>query len=137
MRVAPEQANQDLILSVFGHLQTLVKLHVLLTRREIEGEIRKRVGAVIILATGAGCVMLAAIVLSLAFVHGLHWLTLPNAIPTTELAVSGLPLWACHAIISLALAVLGTTLIAVGRRRIHFAAAFQHTSCNPSKADHS
>jgi hypothetical protein len=135
-RLSSVEAPADLIQDIYSQLQTLVSLNILLTRRQIEAEVRKRLAAVIVMATGAGCVLLAALLLSLAFVHGLHWLTLPTELTTSRLVASGMPLWACHAIISSALALLGSTLLAIGRKKITSPAPLQPTSSNHSKMNH-
>jgi hypothetical protein len=129
-----EPTKLRLIQDAYHQVQKLVSLHVQLTRREIEKDLRQRAVAAIFLAVGAGCGFLASLMLSFTFVHGLQWLALPNEAWTSEFPASRLPLWACYAIAALALTLLGATLIAIGRRKFRTIVSFQHMSSESFKA---
>ena len=84
----------------------------LLTRQEIEDELRQRGAAASILALGLGVLFLDAIVFCLALVHLLHWMASPSGADP-----AWFPLWACHAVVAAVLVVLGGILVAIGRSR--------------------
>jgi len=108
----PEQTAASLVSGILGDLHHLVEQQFELTRREIEEELRQRVTATAIFGLGAGCLFLAVMMACLTAVHLLYWVVSP---PETDPA--SLPLWACHAVVSAGLVVLGGILTLVGRAR--------------------
>lgn len=108
----PEQTAASLISGILGDLQRLVEQQFALTRQQIEKELRLRTAAAAVFAFGASMLFFAAAALTLAIVHGLHWMTAP---PGTDPA--WLPLWACYAVVAMVLAIPGGILVNVGQRR--------------------
>lgn len=83
-----------------------------MTRREIEWELRQRAAAATVFGLGVGVCFLGMIVMSLAVVHLLHWMSMT---PGSDLA--WLPLWECHAFVAIGLILLGGVMGVVGRVR--------------------
>lgn len=108
----PDQTAASLVSGILGDLQHLVEQQFQLTRWEIESELRQRAAAAAIFGGGIGIVFLSAISFCLTLAHLLHWVTSP---PGTDSA--WLPLWACHAVVAVVLAVTGGTLTRAGRAR--------------------
>lgn len=95
---------------ILGDLQQLVEQQFQLTRQEIEEEFKLRAVASGIFALGAGIVLLSALMLSLALSHCLYWIASPPGIEQ-----AWIPIWICHLIVALVLAVSGGILIQIGR----------------------
>lgn len=108
----PEQTAASLVSGILSDLHQLVEQQFQLTRREIEDELRQRVAAAKILGLGIGISFLGAIVLCLTLAHLLHWSVSP---PGTDPA--RLPLWACHALVTAGLVVIGGILAQAGQAR--------------------
>ena len=102
-------------------LQHLVEQQFQLTRREIAEELRQRAAAAAVFGLDIGVFFLDAIVLCLTLVHLLHWVASP---PGTDPA--WLPLWACHAVLAAALAVIGGILAYVGRAKFKIIEPFKN-----------
>jgi len=113
VRDRSEPSLTSLVSGIANDMQDLVKQQLLLTRREIEADVRKATAAASILALGMGVVFLGAISFCLMLVHLLHWLTSP---PATDPA--GLPLWGCHAVVAVVFLVVGGCLAWVGRQKL-------------------
>lgn len=94
----PQQSAATLVTGILGDLQSLVHQQLCLSMREVELEIRRRTRAGVITAVGGGLMIVASVELSLAVAHGLHWSASPEG---TDPA--WFPLWACHAVMSVAL----------------------------------
>ena len=108
----PAQSTMSLVSGILVDLEHLVEQQLRLTRREIEEELRQRSADAMIVALGIGILFLAAGGLCLALAHLLHWFTSP-----TGADPAWFPLWACHAVIAVALAVVGGILTNVGRTK--------------------
>jgi hypothetical protein len=109
----PQQSAAMLVTGILGDLQSLVHQQLRLSMREVELEIRRRMRAGVITALG-GCLMIvAAVEFSIAVAHGLHWSASPEG---TDPA--WFPLWACHAVMSVAFAVVGGVVLTSGCRRL-------------------
>lgn len=109
----PAQTASALVTGILSDLQSLVEQQLLLTRRELEAELRQRAMAAAILAIALAVFFIDAIFVCLTLVHLLHWL---SAVPGTDPA--SLPLWACHAVIAGTLFGVGGLLSVVGRNRL-------------------
>ncbi len=107
-----DQSAASLVSGILGDLQLLVEQQFQLTRQEIEEELRLWAAAAMVFALGMGAFLVAAIVLCLTAANLLHWAALP---PGTDPA--WLPLWACHATVAAAVAVIGGILVQRGRAK--------------------
>ncbi len=108
----PQQTAAALLSGILGDLQHLVEQQFQLTRREIEDELRQRMAAAAVFASGMVALILGVIMACLAAVHLLHWAAVP-----AEIDSAWLPLWACYAVVAAVLCVLGGILAMVGRAR--------------------
>ena len=108
----PEQTAASLVTGILGDLQHLVEQQFQLTRREIEVELRQRAAAAAVFGIGVGIIVLGAIALCLTLAHLLHWTSSP---PGTDPA--WLPLWACYAVVTAVLFVIGGITALVGRAK--------------------
>jgi hypothetical protein len=113
---SPEQTAASLLIGILGDLQHLIEQQFQLTRREIEDEIRQRAIAAAVFVVGAAVLFLGAIVLCLGLARLLHWASLPWGADPARL-----PLWACLGIVAAALAVLGGSLVHLGRAKFRSA----------------
>jgi hypothetical protein len=117
----PEQTVASLMCGILSDLQTLVEQQFQLTRREIEDELRQRASAAAVFVLGSGVLLVDAIALSLTLAHWMHWMASP---PGTDPA--WLPLWACHAVMTGVLALIGAILVQMGRARFRSVAPCQN-----------
>jgi len=108
-----EQSLSSLVGGIASDVQDLIKQQFQLTRREIEEDLRKGKEAALFLALGAAVAFLGAIALCLMVVHLMHWLSSPVG---TDPAV--LPLWACHAIVGVALFAIGGIIAYAGQQKL-------------------
>jgi len=108
-----EPSLSSLLAGIVSDVQDLVKQQLLLTRKEIEADLRKTWEAAMLFGVGVGISLLSAISFCLMFAHLLHWLTAPQGSdPAT------VPLWACHAIVGAVLVIIGGALVSVGRQKL-------------------
>lgn len=91
----------DLAQGILGDVEKLVSQHLELFRSEVKQELGEARQAAVSLLAGAGAAAAGGILGLLALVHLLHRTT-------------GLPLWACHALVGASLGMLGTGLITTG-----------------------
>jgi Putative Actinobacterial Holin-X, holin superfamily III len=117
----PEQTAASLVSGILGDLQHLVQQQILLTRREVEEDLRQRAAAAAVFGMGVGSLFLAAMFLALTLAYLLHWVALP---PGSDLAQ--LPLWACHAVLAAVLAVSGGILAIIGRASFRSVGTYQN-----------
>ena len=108
----PAQSSISLVRGILVDLEHLVEQQLQLTRREMEDELRQRSADAMIVAIGIGILFLAAGGFCLAFAHLLHWFSSPAGADP-----AWFPLWACHRVIAVALAVVGGILTHVGRTK--------------------
>jgi hypothetical protein len=106
------QTSTSLVSGILGDLQHLIQQQLLLTRREVESELRQWAAAGLIVAAGAAMLLIAGVVLCLAVSHLLYWVLAPSG---TDPA--GFPLWASHGAAATAFAALGAVLIQTGRAK--------------------
>jgi uncharacterized membrane protein YqjE len=118
MNDAQTTANQPsmatLVQGIVNDVGTLIKQEVRFARKEIESDLNKVRNGAVILGIGVAAGLVGFLLLSLMFVHLLHWANLPadHADP------SRLPLWACFAIMSAVFLVAGTAFGMVGASRL-------------------
>ena len=107
-----EESTVSLVGGILVDLERLVEQQLQLTRREIEGELRRQSTAVIVVVLGMMVLFLAALMLSLASAHLLHWLTSPAGADPARMSM-----WACQALVSAVLIVIGGVLAFYGQSR--------------------
>jgi len=108
-----EPSLASLVTGIVSDVQDLVKQQLLLTRKEIENDIRKTWDAAMFFGVGVGISLLSAISFCLMFAHLLHWLTAPHG---TDLA--SLPLWACHGVVGAVLVIIGGVLVCTAKQKL-------------------
>jgi hypothetical protein len=113
VRNCTEPSMTTLVSGIVSDMQDLVKQQLLLTRREIEEDLRKTTEAASLFAWGTGFVLLGAITLCLMLSNLIHWLASPPGMDP-----AAFPLWACHGVVGAVLLVLGGVLMGVGRQRL-------------------
>jgi len=118
MNDVPANNNQPgmatLVQGIVSDIGELIKQEVRFARKEIESDLNKvRTGAVI-LGIGIAAGLVGFILLSLTFVHLLHWANFPPG----QVDPSRLPLWACYAIVSAVFLVAGTAFGMAGSNRL-------------------
>lgn len=107
-----EQTTVSLVGGILVDLQKLVEQQLQLTRREIEGELRRQSITAAIVALGLGVLFLASLMLSLAAAHLLHWLASPSGTDPAWMSM-----WVCHAVVGGVLVVIGGMLTVYGQSR--------------------
>ncbi len=118
---APVQTAASLLSGIIGDLQHLVQQQFQLTRMQVADELRGRVAAVAVLGSGVLLLLVSAIFVCLSASHLLHWLTSPPGIDPASL-----PLWACHAVVTLVLGLIGGILVSLGRARFRSILPFRN-----------
>jgi hypothetical protein len=108
------QPSMATLQGIVGDIGDLIKQEVRFARKEIESDLNKVRNGAVILGIGVAAGLLGFVLLSLMFVHLLHWANLPadHADP------SRLPLWACYAIVSAVFLVAGTAFAMAGAARL-------------------
>jgi len=125
----PSDASMvSLVSGIVDDVQELIVQQVKLTRAEIGSDLRKAGEIAIIFATGAGILLLGAILACLMLVYLLHWLTSPAR---SDLA--SVPLWACFGIVGAAFGVLGGSLIAAGKKKLDATSLLPEQAANALK----
>lgn len=108
-----EQSATSLVSGIIDDLQDLVKQQVQLTRKEVTQEVHNAGSAIVFFATGAAVLFFGAFFVGFMLVHLLHWVSSPSGSdPAT------IPLWACHAIIGVPLAIVGLVLTGKGYAKL-------------------
>jgi len=95
----------SLVSGIVGDLQTLIRQEIQLARTEVKQEWEKTKTAAGAMAAGAALLLLTAFLLCFTLVYALQALA------------PGLPLWACYAIVTACLGLLGGILVVVGRSK--------------------
>jgi len=108
----PEQTVATQLRDIVGDLQRLLEQEILLLRREVEHDLRCRASAATMLVIGAWILAIDVLMFSLSCVYLFHWLGAP---PDSD--PSQFPLWACYAIVTAVMAVVGATLTQLGWSR--------------------
>lgn len=121
--VTSEADMASLVAGIIEDFRALVIQQVRLIRQEIAANLRLRQAATAVVGVGVGLGLLAAGLLSLSLVHGLHWLTSPAG---TDPA--WLPLGACYAIVGAVLSMFGTALVCLGRLRLRSFSSWNHVA---------
>ncbi|WLD15160.1 phage holin family protein [Planctellipticum variicoloris] len=121
--VTGEADMASLVAGIIDDFRALVVQQVRLIRQEIAANLRLRQAATAVVAIGVALGLLAAGLLCLSLVHGLHWLTCPAG---TDPA--WLPLGACYAIVGAVLSVLSAALVCFGRLRLRSFPSWNHVA---------
>lgn len=110
---ATDPSITSLITGIIDDLRDLMRQQLRLTRQEIIDDLHKVRAAAGMFILGAGMLFIGCVFLCSALPHLLHWATSPAG---TDPAL--LPLWACYALVGLALIVPGGVLGWVGGMKI-------------------
>lgn len=104
-----------LVQGIVNDIGELIKHEVRFARKEIETDLNKVRNGAVILGIGVMAGLVGFVLLSLMFVHLLHWAN----VPADQVAdLSRLPLWACYAIVSAVFLVAGTAFAYAGVSRL-------------------
>jgi Flp pilus assembly protein TadB len=95
----------QLVAGIVSDLQTLLRQEVKLAKTEMVQEWEKTKTAAGTMATGAGLLTVAGLLLSFALVYLINYLA------------SGMPLWACFGIVGVVLGLIGGILVGAGRAK--------------------
>jgi len=109
----PEQSFASLVSGIVNDGQDLIKQQLLLTRREIEIDLRKTQETALLWVVGMGVMFMGALPLCLMLSHLIHWLASP---PGTDPAQ--LPLWVCHGLVGAVLVGIGFCLVQGGKKKL-------------------
>jgi F0F1-type ATP synthase assembly protein I len=101
---SPTSVTQ-LVSEIVTDLQTLMRQELLLTKTEVRQEWEKTKTAAGEMAVGASLLTVSGLLLGFALVYLLAYLA------------AGLPLWACFAIVGVALGLIGGILLAAARAK--------------------
>ncbi|MEI8022445.1 MAG: phage holin family protein [Schlesneria sp.] len=110
-----KESTVSLVGGILVDLQHLVEQQLQLTRREIEGELRRQSTAALIFALGMASLFLASVMLSMAFAHLVHWLTSPAGHDAARI-----PMWGCQALVAGVLIVIGGSLSFYGQSKFRW-----------------
>jgi hypothetical protein len=95
----------QLLAGIVNDLQTLLRQELLLAKTEILQEWDKTKTMAGTMAAGAGLLTVSGLLVCFALVHLLNYLA------------PGMPLWACFALVGVALGIVGGILVGVGRSK--------------------
>ena len=104
LRTGQETSLTSLVTGIASDLQDLLAQQLALFKAEVESDLTRTKEAALVLAGGLGVAVIGGGLLCLMLVHLLQWAT-------------ALPLWACYGIIGGGFALVGATLVYVGRKR--------------------
>lgn len=99
----PEQSTTALVTGILNDAQELFRQQVTLVRQEITDDFRKTKQAATPLAIGLWLVLLGSILLSVTL--------------ALVLQLTGLPSWACFAIVGVAVSLAGGGLVYAGKKK--------------------
>jgi hypothetical protein len=106
LHTAPEPGLASIVGGIVHDAQDLVKQELALAKREFREELRKTKEAAISLGIGVSVASMGGILLVFMVVYLLNWLTADQ-----------LPLWACYGLIGGALALIGISLLFLGKSK--------------------
>lgn len=112
-RSSAEPNVATLVGGIVEDLQTLVRQQLLLTRREVERDVREGSKALGKLLVGAAVGFLGAIALTFSAAHLLHWATAPAGFDPARV-----PLWASFGLVGIALTTVGCFASRAGLLRL-------------------
>jgi hypothetical protein len=107
-----DQSMASLVTGIVSDFQDLVKQQLLLTRKEIEADLRKSAAAASISAAGLAALLLSGFTACLMLAHLIHWLASPAGTDTASI-----PLWVCYLIVCAVLGAVGWCLTLLGRKK--------------------
>lgn len=112
-RSSSEPSVATLVGGIVEDLQTLVRQQLLLTRREVERDVRIGSKALGKLLVGASVCFLGAVALTFSVAHLLHWATAPAGFDP-----AGVPLWASFGLVGIVLATAGCFASRAGMQQL-------------------
>lgn len=107
-----DQSLSSLVTGIVSDFQDLIKQQLLLTRKEIEADLRKTREAASLWVTGLVTLLLSGFTGCLMLAHLIHWLASPA--PADAAAI---PLWVCYLIVFAVLGTAGWFLTLAGSKR--------------------
>lgn len=107
------ESTASLLSGALDDIRDLTKQQFILTRQEIEEDLRAATVAIVVLGIGAGLLLIGVLFACLAASHGIHWGMLPPGFDP-----AAIPLWVCHAIVACGLLATGGILAAIGWARL-------------------
>jgi len=112
LQAPPEQSMVSLVSGIVDDIRDLIAQQIKLTRAEVRDDVRNAADILVVMAAGAGVLLLGGILACLMLVYLLHWLTAPAGADPASV-----PLWACYGIVGAAFGVLGAALLAAGKKK--------------------
>ncbi len=112
------RAEPSLAVTVKGVIDDaleLIRQQVAMLKAEVRADLHKLIAGLIPLACAIGPALLGGLMACFALVRLIHWATLPAG---QEVDPAALPLWACYAIVSAGLLLLGGILFGIGYYRL-------------------
>jgi hypothetical protein len=111
------RSDQPSLTSLVGGIvtdfQELLKQQLLLTRKEVEADLRKAKDAASALALGVGILILGATPLLFGLALWLHWLGAPHGYDP-----SAVPLWGCLLLVGAVCVAVGAVLTFMGKKKM-------------------
>jgi len=101
----------ELVTGIVRDIGDLVRQEMRFARTEVASDLRKMRAAAAWFFAGAAVCLVGLIQLAFALGWLVHWLSLP---PLPEGARAGMPEWAAHGVVSVALLVIGGLVASVG-----------------------
>jgi uncharacterized protein YacL len=96
----PEEASlTSLLRGIINDLSDLIRQEIRFARTEIKSDVRKTMRASVVLACGAGTIVLGMVLAALMLVYLLNWLSNDQ-----------IPLWGCFGIVAAVFLVIGAGL---------------------------
>ncbi len=106
-----EPGFSSLVREIVTDIGDLIGQQMQFAKAEVKADLRKSMAPAALFALGAGSVFIALLFFGLMLVHLLHWLT-----ATVEADPARLPLWGCHAIVTVVFLASGAVLMGMGYR---------------------
>jgi len=113
VQTPPEPSLTRLVQGIVNDVGELIKQQFQFATAEVKSDLHKTAETARLFGVAAVMGVLGMLILSLTLVHLLYWLTLPAGGDP-----AGLPLWACHGIVSLLFLAVAGALFYAGKKKI-------------------
>jgi len=110
-----EPSTTGLLRGIINDIGDLIRQELRFARVEFRSDLNKTKEAGVVLALGAGALLLGVILLSLMVVYLLHWAFIPPDALNND--PSRIPLWGCFGIVSAVFLATGSVLAWLGYKR--------------------